>query len=335
MQLRVFTLMFYESEVSMKLSQVKRVAVIGAGIMGHGFAQIFAQKGYSVFLYDIDEKILKSSLARIGASLDTFIEHGVIRSKEKKTTLERIITTTNLEEAVGRADFVLEAVPEIMDLKKETFAKLDRLAPPQAILASNTSGLSITEMGSVTQRPEKTVIVHGINPPTIIPVVEIVRGEKTSDETAEICYRLLLRLGKRPVRVLKEVPGFLFNRLQLALWREALYCLENGVATAEDIDNVVKTGYGFRLANLGPLETSDFGGLDTFYRLAQNLFPDLSAAQSPPAVLEKLVQAGKLGVKTGEGFYSYPPAVTKRKIKQRDQRLLQQLKLFMSRSKKG
>jgi 3-hydroxybutyryl-CoA dehydrogenase len=327
--------MIYESEVSMKLSQVKRVAVIGAGIMGHGFAQIFAQKGYSVFLYDIDEKILKSSLARIGASLDTFIEHGVIRSKEKKRTLERIITTTNLEEAVGRADFVLEAVPEIMDLKKETFAKLDRLAPPQAILASNTSGLSITEMGSVTQRPEKTVIVHGINPPTIIPVVEIVRGEKTSDETAEICYRLLLRLGKRPVRVLKEVPGFLFNRLQLALWREALYCLENGVATAEDIDNVVKTGYGFRLANLGPLETSDFGGLDTFYRLAQNLFPDLSAAQSPPAVLEKLVQAGKLGVKTGEGFYSYPPAVTKRKIKQRDQRLLQQLKLFMSRSKKG
>jgi len=201
--------MIYESEVSMKLSQIKKVAVIGAGIMGHGFGQVFAQKGYSVFLYDIDEKILKSALARIGASLDTFIGHGMIRAKEKKTTLERITTTTNLEEAVGRADFVLEAVPEIMDLKKETFAKLDRLAPPHAILASNTSGLSITEMGSVTQRPEKTIIVHGINPPTIIPVVEIVRGEKTSDETAEICYRLLLRLGKRPVRVLKEVPGFL------------------------------------------------------------------------------------------------------------------------------
>ena len=315
----------------MKLSQIKRVAVIGAGIMGHGFAQVFAQKGYSVFLYDIDEKILKSALARMATGLDTFIEYGVIRSKEKKTTLERITTTINLEEAVGKADFVLEAVPEIMDLKKDTFAKLDRLAPPHAILASNTSGLSITEMGSVTQRPEKTIIVHGINPPTIIPVVEIVRGEKTSDKTAEICYRLLLKLGKRPVRVLKEIPGFLFNRLQLALWREALYCLENGVATAEDIDNVVKTGYGFRLANLGPLETSDFGGLDTFYRLAQNLFPDLSAAQSAPAVLEKLVQAGKLGVKTGEGFYSYPPGVVKRKIRERDRRLLQQLRLFRSR----
>jgi 3-hydroxybutyryl-CoA dehydrogenase len=315
----------------MKLSQIRKVAVIGAGIMGHGFAQIFAQKGYSVSLYDIDEKILKAAVARIGASLDTFIDFGMIRAKEKKATLEKISTTTNLEEAVGKADFVLEAVPEILDLKKDIFAKLDRLAPSHAILASNTSGLSITEMGSVTQRPEKTVIVHGINPPTIIPVVEIVRGEKTSDETAEICYRLLLKLGKKPVRVLKEVPGFLFNRLQLALYREALYCLETGVATAEDIDIVVKAGYGFRLANLGPLETSDFGGLDTFYRLAQNLFPDLSAAKSAPAVLEKLVQQGKLGVKTGEGFYSYPPAVVKKKIRERDRRLIRQLKLFNSK----
>jgi 3-hydroxybutyryl-CoA dehydrogenase len=319
----------------MKLNQIKQVAIIGAGIMGHGFAQIFAFKGYSVFLYDIDEKILKSAMARIGASLDTFIEHGMIHSKEKKAALEKISVTTNLEEAVGKADFVLEAVPEIIELKKEIFAQLDRLAPPHAILASNTSGLSITEMGSITGRPEKTIIVHGINPPHIIPVVEIVCGKKTSDETAELCYGLLLKLGKRPVRVLKEVPGFLFNRLQLALYREALYCLETEVATAEDIDNVVKAGYGFRLANLGPLETSDFGGLDTFYRLAQNLFPDLSAARSAPAVLEKLVQAGKLGIKSGEGFYSYPPAVAKKKIKQRDQRLLQQLKLFMSRGKKG
>ena len=215
-----------------------------------------------------------------------------------------------------------------MDVKKEVFKKLDQFAPSHAILASNTSGLSITEIGAVTHKPEKTIITHGGNPPHIIPVVEIVRGEKTPDETAELTYRLMLKLGKKPVRLLKEVPGFLFNRLQLALYREALYCLETGVATAEDIDNVVKAGYGFRLANLGPLETSDFGGLDTFYRLAQNLFPDLSAAQSAPAVLEKLVQAGKLGVKTGEGFYSYPPAVAKRKIKQRDQRLLRQLKLF-------
>jgi len=316
----------------MKLSQIKRVAIIGAGIMGHGFAQIFAQKGYPVFLYDIDAGILEKARERIDANLDTFIENRLLRKKEKKPVLNRITLITDLEAAVRNVDFVLEAVPEIMDLKKDIFQKLDRFAPPHAILASNTSGLSITEMGSVTRRPEKVIIVHGINPPTIIPVVEIVRGNQTTDETADLCYRLLLKLGKKPVRVLREVPGFLFNRLQLALYREALYCLETGVATAEDIDGVVKAGYGFRLANLGPLETSDFGGLDTFYRLAQHLFPDLSDAKSAPAVLEKLVKEGNLGVKTGAGFYTYPPTVAKRKIRERDRRLIQQLKLFQAAS---
>jgi 3-hydroxybutyryl-CoA dehydrogenase len=312
----------------MKLSQIKRVAIIGAGIMGHGFAQIFAQKGYPVFLYDIDVGILEKALERIDANLDTFIENRLLRKKEKKPVLNRITLITDLEAAVRNVDFVLEAVPEIMDLKKEIFQKLDRFAPPHTILASNTSGLSITEMGSVTRRPEKTIIVHGINPPTIIPVVEIVRAEKTTDETADLTYRLLLKVGKKPIRLLKEVPGFLFNRLQMALYREALSCLENGIATAEDIDQVVKAGYGFRLANLGPLETSDFGGLDTFYRVTQNIFPQISDAKNPPAILKKMNEEGKLGVKTGEGFYKYPPAVVKRKIQERDRRLIQQLKLF-------
>jgi len=318
----------------MKLSQIKNIAVIGAGIMGHGFAQVFAQKGYLVYLYDIEEKVLDRALLRIATNLDTFIEHRIIPAREKKAALNKITTTTNLEEAVGEADFVLEAVPEIMDLKKEVFKNLDRLAPPQAILASNTSGLSITEIGSVTQRPGKTIIVHGANPPHIIPVVEIVRGEKTSEETVDLSYRLMVKVGKKPVRLLKEVPGFLFNRLQFALYREALHCLETGVATTEDIDLVVKAGYGFRLSVLGPLETSDFGGLDTFYRICQNLFPNLSSAQEPAALLAKLAAENKLGVKTGSGFYSYPPAVAKKKIKERDRRLLQQLKLFLSHGKK-
>jgi len=317
----------------MRLSQIKQVAVIGAGIMGHGFAQVFAQKGFPVFLYDIDKEILKKASLRIASNLDTFIQHGIIRQKEKKAALEKIATTTDLREAVGKADFVLEAIPEIMDLKKAVFTKLDQLAPRHTILASNTSGLSITEIGAVTRRPEKTIITHGGNPPHIIPVIEIVRGEKTSDETAELTYRLMLKLGKKPVRLLKEVPGFLFNRLQFALYREALHCLEAGVATAEDIDLVVKAGYGFRLPVLGPLETSDFGGLDTFYRISQNLFPDLSDAKTPPPLLKRLTEEGKLGVKTGEGIYKYPPAVARRKIKERDHRLLQQLKLFTSSEK--
>lgn len=311
----------------MKRNQIKRIGVIGAGIMGHGFAQVFAQKGYSVFLYDIDQGILKKALAMISNNLDTFVEHRMITQKEKRAALERIAVSMDLVEAVSRADFVLEAVPEIMELKKKVFKDLDRCAPPHAILASNTSGLPITEIGSVTQRPQKTIIVHGANPPHLIPVVEIVRGEKTSDETAELTYRLMLKCGKKPVRLLKEVPGFLFNRLQFALYREALHCLETGVATAQDIDLVVKAGYGFRLPILGPLETSDFGGLDTFYRISKNLFPVLDDSKKPPPVLEKMIAEGKLGVKSGEGFYRYPKGEAKRKIRERDHRLIQQLKL--------
>jgi 3-hydroxybutyryl-CoA dehydrogenase len=312
----------------MQLSQIKQVAVIGAGIMGHGFAQVFAQKGFPVILYDIDEKLLRAARNRIAHNLDTFVEHRMLSRREKKAALERIETSTDLEQAVAHADFVLEAVPEVMDLKKRVFNDLDRFAPSHAILASNTSGLSITEIASGTKRPEKTIIVHGMNPPQIVPVVEIVRGEKTSDETATIAYRLMLKLGKKPVRLLKEVPGFLFNRLQFALYREALHCLEMGVATAQDIDLVVKAGYGFRLPTLGPLETSDFGGLDTFFRICENLFPELADSKTAPALLKRLVEEGKLGVKSGEGFYRYPRATVKKKIRERHHKLIQQLKLL-------
>jgi 3-hydroxyacyl-CoA dehydrogenase len=312
----------------MNLNQIKKITVIGAGIMGHGFATLFAQRGFSVHLQDIDQDLLKKAYAQIAINLDTFVEQGLISKKGRAEALEKIITTPDLQEAAGKADFVLEAVPEILELKKEIFEELDRIAPARAILASNTSALSITEIASRTQRPQKTIILHWVNPPHIIPVVEIVRGEKTSNETAELSYRLMLKLGKKPVRILKEVPGFLFNRLQLALYREALHCLETGVATAEDIDLVVKAGYGFRLAALGPLETSDFGGLDTFLRVCQNLFPHLDASQEPSLLLKRLVAEGKLGVKTGEGFYRYPSAVIKKKFQERDRRLFQQLKLF-------
>jgi 3-hydroxybutyryl-CoA dehydrogenase len=314
----------------MNLNQIKKITVVGAGIMGHGFATLFAQRGFSVHLQDIDQDLLKKAYAQIAINLDTFVEQGLISKKGRAEALEKIITTPDLQEAAGKADFVLEAVPEILELKKEIFEKLDRIAPAHAILASNTSALSITEIASRTQRPQKTIVIHWVNPPHIIPVVEIVRGEKTSDETAELSYRLMLKLGKKPVRILKEVPGFLFNRLQLALYREALHCLETGVATAEDIDLVVKAGYGFRLATLGPLETCDFGGLDTFLRICQNLFPHLDASHEPPPLLKRLVAEGKLGIKTGEGFYRYPSGAIKKKFQERDRRLIQQLKLFQA-----
>ncbi len=312
------------------MNQIQRIAVIGAGIMGHGFALVFAGKGYAVNLHDTEWGVLKKAMAAIRDKIDIFIANGLMKKKEKEPTLSRITPTADLEGAVRSADFVLEAVPERMELKKEMFRRFDQLAPPHAILASNTSALSITEMGAVTRRPEKTVIIHGINPPHIIPFVEIVRGQKTSDETAEIAYGLMKKAGKIPVRVQKEAPGFLFNRLHLALYREALYCLENGIAAPEDIDLCMTAGFAFRGAQVGPIAVSDFGGLDTFLFVCQHLFPSLSDAQEPPGVLKNLVAAGKLGTKTGAGFYNYPPGVLKRRLKERDQRLLAQLKLFRS-----
>ena len=318
----------------MQLDQIKKIAVVGAGIMGHGFATVFAQNGFKVFLNDTGEEILKKAMKSIQANIDTFIESGFLKKSEREIILNRIAPTTNLEEAAKQADFVLEAITEKMELKKELFRKLDQWAPPHAILASNTSGLSITEMGAVTKRPEKTVIVHGINPPHIIPIVEIVRGEKTADETAEIAYRLMKKVGKVPVRVLKEAPGFLYNRLHFALWREALHCLENGIASPEDIDLFMTAGYGFRGAQIGPMRVSDLGGLDTFSIVATNLFPHLSDVKEPPGILRKMLASGKLGAKSGAGFYDYPPAVLKKTIKERDRRLLIQLKLFRALEKK-
>ena len=316
----------------MSLRPIKKIAIIGAGIMGHGFALVFSQKGFPVSLHDVSEEILGKAMKSIDRTIGTFIQYGLIPKKDKERILKRITKTTDLRTAVDGADFVLEAIPEVLEMKQELFRRLEPLAPPHAILASNTSGLGITEIAKGLARPERAIIAHWINPPHIIPIVEIVRGDKTSNETAARVDRLLRKVGKIPIHVLKEVPGFLFNRLQLALYREALYCLETGVATAEDIDLVVKGAYGFRSAHLGPLETSDFGGLDTFLRISQNLYPKLCNSHEAPAILQSLVAQGKLGVKTGAGFYSYPPQVLRKKIQERDRRLIQQLKLFQDRS---
>ncbi|MDI6761427.1 MAG: 3-hydroxyacyl-CoA dehydrogenase NAD-binding domain-containing protein [Thermodesulfobacteriota bacterium] len=184
---------------------------------------------------------------------------------------------------------------------------MDKYCPPHTIIASNTSGLSLTEMASGIHRQDRPVITHWWNPPHIIPVVKVVKGQFTSDQTVDLVCQLLKTIGKKPVKILKEVPGFLGNRLQFALYREALACLKEGVASAEDIDTAVKGSFGFRFPTLGPLETSDFGGLDTFLTISQYLFEVIDRSTEPPELLKEMVSQGKLGVKTGEGFFSYPP----------------------------
>jgi 3-hydroxybutyryl-CoA dehydrogenase len=317
----------------MKLSEIKNISVIGAGIMGHGIAQTFALGRYDVILNDINNEILQKAFQQIRSNLDTFVEFGIITQEVAKEALRKIKTTTDFMEAVKEPDLIVEALPEIIDLKKQFFKDLDRYCPSHTIIASNTSGLSLTEMTSEFRRKEQVVIAHWWNPPHIIPVVEIVRGKYTSDKTMDLVYQVLTAIGKKPVRILRETLGFLGNRLQFALYREVLACLKEGIASAEDIDTTVKGSFGFRMPTIGPLETSDFGGLDTFLYITEYLFKDLDRSVEPPEILKEKVKQEKLGVKTGEGFFLYPPGKKEERIKERDRQFLQRLKcLYIKKS---
>ncbi len=313
-------------EPKMNLSQIKNIVVVGSGIMGHGIGQTFALGGYEVTLIDISEALLNKAVQQIRSNLSTFVEFGMTTPEGAKEALSRIKTSRNLKKAGEQSDFVVEALPEVMDLKKRIFKELEEYSPPQTIIATNTSGLSLTEMVSGMKRRDRAIIAHWWNPPHIIPVVEVVKGRYTSDKTLDLVYQLLVSIGKKPVKILKEVPGFLGNRLQFALYREALYCLKEGVASAEDIDMAVKGTFGFRLPTVGPLETSDLGGLDTFLNIAEYLFKEIDRSTEPPEILREKVEQGNLGIKTGEGFFRYTPGEAEKKIKERDHQFLRRLK---------
>jgi 3-hydroxybutyryl-CoA dehydrogenase len=319
----------------MELSQIKNIVVVGSGIMGHGIGQTFALGGYEVTLNDTSDALLNKALQQIRLNLNTFVEFGMTTPEGAKEALSRIKTNRNLKEAAGESDFVVEALPELIDLKKRIFKELDEYCPLHTIIATNTSGLSLTEMASGIKREDQAIIAHWWNPPHIIPVVEVVKGRHTSDKTLDLVYQLLVSIGKKPVKILKEVPGFLGNRLQFALYREALYCLKEGIASAGDIDMAVKGTFGFRLPTLGPLETSDLGGLDTFLSIAGYLFKEIDRSTEPPQILREKVKQGNLGVKTGEGFFRYTPEEAEKKIKGRDRQFLRRLKcLYFTDSEK-
>ena len=312
----------------MNLSDVRNISVMGSGIMGHGIGQTFALGGYEVTLNDLNDELLNKAVLQIKKNLETFVEFGITTSEAAQKALSRIRIETDFRSAVKHADIVVEALPEVMDLKKRVFRDLDDACPSHALIVSNTSGLSLTEMASETKRyrQSQAVIAHWWNPPHIIPVVEIVRGRYTSDQTVDLIFRLLTAIGKKPVKLLKEAPGFLGNRMQFALYREALACLRDGIASAEDIDLAVKGTFGFRLPTIGPLETSDLGGLDTFLNISEYLFKEIDRSTEAPEILRQKVKAGKLGVKAGEGFYPYPGEKAQEKINKRDRQFLQRLK---------
>jgi 3-hydroxybutyryl-CoA dehydrogenase len=312
----------------MKFEDVQRVAMIGAGTMGAGMAMCYAQAGYEVALYDVKAEQLAWALERIANSQAVFVEEGLISAEKAEAARARISTSADLARALDGVQFVLEAAPERLDLKQKLFRDMEALCPADTILATNTSGLSITAIASACRHPERVGGQHWANPAEIVPLVEVIRGERTSDETMDIIYRVTDRLGKVPVMVQKDVPGFASNRLQFAVLREALHLVAEGIVSAEDVDRTLKNGVGFRYPWLGPLETADLGGLDTFHSVAQYLLPALSAMQTTPQFFDRLIEAGKLGIKTGQGFYDYTGADRDEILRKRDLYFIRQLKLI-------
>jgi 3-hydroxybutyryl-CoA dehydrogenase len=314
---------------------VRKVAVIGAGMMGHGIAQVFAQGGFPVSLFDSEEKVLLSVIPRVMNSLETLARNGVIRKRDVKPILSRITLVRSLDEAVRNADYVTEAIVEDLAKKQNLFEILDSICPPATILASNTSAIMIKDLSVKVARKERIIGTHFWNPPQLVPLVEVIRGDHTLPEVMETTVRLMKRIGKEPARVNQDVPGFVGNRLQHALWREAISIVEHGIAEPEDVDRVVKMGFGLRLPTVGPLETADLAGLDLVLSIHDYLFPFLDSSKEASSVLRGRVQQGKIGPKTGEGFYRWSKPYLKKVIQQRDEFLLDWQKRRMKGSRKA
>jgi 3-hydroxyacyl-CoA dehydrogenase len=309
----------------MKLEDIKKVAVIGAGIMGHGIAQAFAYNGYQVNLRDVKQEFVDRAMHRIDLNLKLFIQKGLTTQERAASTLSRIQTTTDLAKALQDADFVMEVIPEEMSLKKDMFKQMDPLAPPHTILATNTSTLKITEIASVTGRPDKVIGAHWMQPPHVLPLVEIIRGEKTSEETLNITKEILTRMGKAPV-VCKDVPGFLVNRVQGAMLKEAFNLVEQGICSKEDVDKVWTYHLGLRYALFGPFEALDSLGIDTWYKAFVYMFETLQDPRfEPPKLMETKVKANELGLKTSKGFYDYTGQNIDGIIDQRNEQIIQLL----------
>jgi 3-hydroxybutyryl-CoA dehydrogenase len=318
----------------MQLEDIKNISVIGAGIMGHGIGLTYALAGYKVALNARRETTLSNAMRHILNDLKTFAESSLISQDMIEETLSRLTTTTDLKKAVKDADFVTETAVEDVEAKRQIFTDLDVFCPGHTIFASNTSSLVLRDFTSQCRRRDKILITHWFNPPHIVPVVEVVRGEETSDETMELVYALLKKVKKLPVKILKEIPGFVVNRIQMGMIREVWSLWQQGVASPEDIDLAVRGSFGFRLAAIGPLETCDLAGLDLWYGIADRLFKVINDAHQPPEALKEKVEAGELGLKSGKGFFDYRiDYFTKgqdERVKARDRKFIQLLKLLYS-----
>jgi 3-hydroxybutyryl-CoA dehydrogenase len=286
----------------MQINEIRTVAVLGSGTMGNGIAHVFARAGYDVILRDVEQRFLDRALDSIGKNLDREIKKGKLAASERENVLSHIEAVTNVG-AISRAQFAVEAVPERLALKSTVLAEADCVLPPEAILATNTSSISITMLGAATNRPDQFLGMHFMNPVPVMPLVEVIRSKNTSDAAFDLTMELCRKLGKTPVAV-NDSPGFVSNRVLMPLINEAAFCVMEGVATAEAVDTVMRLGMNHPM---GPLELADFIGLDVCLDIMNVLQKGFGGDPKyrPCPLLQEMVAAGKLGKKSGRGFYVY------------------------------
>lgn len=307
----------------MKEKGIERVAVIGAGLMGLGIGVEFARFGYQVSLYNTTAATSKQAMERADEDLDLMVETQLLTAEEAKATIDRLRPTTDLVDAASGADYVIESVLELLSLKHEIFAKLDEICPPPAILATNTSGLMVTDIASVAKHPERILATHYFQPPHFIPLVEVVGGEKTDRRVVELTARVLRGLRKRVVVINIELPGFAGNRIQGAISREVQSLVDQGVCSPEMIDDIISFGFGRRMAYTGYFKRQDLIGLDFSYTMAKG------RDQEPWGPIAERVERGELGMKSGKGFYEWPGDAAKQFLRRYNLELIRLMKQDM------